>query len=379
MRCAIDQLLLADFRSHERVDLAIGGETVFLFGLNGAGKTNILEAISLLSPGRGLRGATLADLGRRTPGETAGRPWSVSAGILGDAAEVRIGVGVEAAGDARRIVRIDGESAPPGRLTGHIRPIWLTPAQDRLFLDGATDRRRFLDRLVFAGEPAHAGAVNAYDRALRERLRLLTDGPADPAWLAAVEARMGRAGAAVAAARSRTVLALGSVIGARAASAFPKAELRLTGKWEALAAQGLDAEAIAAGLADALIPARARDAAAGKSLVGPHRCDLLVTHAPSGRPAADCSTGEQKALVLGLVLAQAARLSGAHDTPNPVLLLDEVAAHLDGVRRAALFDEIEALSLQAFLTGADETLFETLRGRALGVHVEGSRLTELEA
>jgi len=183
----------------------------------------------------------------------------------------------------------------------------------------------------------------------------------------------------VALARAGTVHALREAIAGRAASAFPKAGLGLTGEWESLAGEGADAEAIAARLAEALAAARPRDAAAGRGLVGPHRCDLLVVHAEADRPAAECSTGEQKALILAIVLAQAARLSGAQDAPNPVLLLDEVAAHLDRVRRATLFDEIEALSLQAFLTGTDEMLFETLKGRALGVHVDGSRLTELDA
>lgn len=379
MRSAIGSLRLGDFRSYETAELRAGGRTVFLFGPNGAGKTNLLEAISLLSPGRGLRGADLADLGRRTPGEARGRAWAVSASIPGEDGEVRIGAGLESANDARRVVRIDGQTARPGRLADHLRPIWLTPAQDRLFLDGAADRRRFLDRLVFAAEPAQAARVNAYDRAMRERLRLLIDGPADPAWLAAVEARMARAGAAVALARAGTVHALREAIAGRAASAFPKAGLGLTGEWESLAGEGADAEAIAARLAEALAAARPRDAAAGRGLVGPHRCDLLVVHAEADRPAAECSTGEQKALILAIVLAQAARLSGAQDAPNPVLLLDEVAAHLDRVRRATLFDEIEALSLQAFLTGTDEMLFETLKGRALGVHVDGSRLTELDA
>jgi DNA replication and repair protein RecF len=263
-------------------------------------------------------------------------------------------------------------------MADHLRPIWLTPAQDRLFLDGASDRRRFLDRLVFAAEPAHAAHVNAYDRAARERMRLLIEGPADAGWLAAVETRLARAGAAVAQARARSVEALGAVIDVRGDTGFPKAVLRLTGEWEGMAGEGGSAEGLEAGLAAALAAARSRDTAAGRALVGPHRCDLIVIHGETGRPAQEGSTGEQKALILSLVLAQAARLSGATDAPNPILLLDEVAAHLDQGRRAALFDAIEALCLQAFLTGTDEMLFETLKGRALGVHVEGSRLTLLD-
>jgi DNA replication and repair protein RecF len=298
--------------------------------------------------------------------------------VLGPEGGVRIGTAQGDAAARRRIARIDGRDVATGALAAHIRPIWLTPAQDRLFLDAAADRRRFLDRLVFAAEPAHAADVTAYERALRERLRLLTDGPADAAWLTIIEARIARAGAAISQARARTVEALRAMIASRETSAFPKAALTLTGDWETMAAQGASADALGASMAEALAKGRPRDAAAGKSLVGPHRCDLEVIHVDTGRAAAQCSTGEQKALILNVVLAQAARLSGAKSEANPVLLLDEVAAHLDQVRRAALFDEIEALSLQAFLTGTDEMLFDTLRGRAVGVHVEGSRLALLD-
>ncbi len=379
MRSAIDHLELTDFRSYERAELAVGGASVFLFGPNGAGKTNLLEAVSFFSPGRGLRGAGLAEVGRRSPAEGVGRAWAVSALIGGDAGQARLGTGLEIAGAARRAVRIDGESAPAGRLAEFARPIWLTPAQDRLFLDGAAERRRFFDRLVFAALPAHAADVGAYDRALRERTRLLAEAPADPAWLTALEAAMATAGARVAQARARTLSDLAVEIDARAGRAFPRAGLALTGEWERLALAGAQAAEIEARLVAALASGRARDAAAGRALAGPHRGDLLVTHFERGRPAADCSTGEQKALILNLVLAQAARLSRVKSQPNPILLLDEVAAHLDPFRRAALFDEIEALSLQAFLTGTEEALFETLKGRALGVHVDASRLTVLEA
>jgi DNA replication and repair protein RecF len=210
---------------------------------------------------------------------------------------------------------------------------------------------------------------------MRERMRLLTDGPADPAWLAALEAQMGRWGAQMAAARARTLEALQAEIDARDDRPFPQADLELSGAWEKLAAQGLATIEIEARLIAALTQARERDAAAARSLTGPHRGDLMVRHREKDRPAAECSTGEQKALILNLVLAQAARLSRAESAPNPILLLDEVAAHLDRVRRAALFDEITALGLQAFLTGTDEALFLDLKGRALGVGVDGGALT----
>ncbi len=374
----VERLALTDFRSYERVELVTQGRSVFLFGPNGAGKTNLLEAVSLLSPGRGLRGASISELGRRAPGEAHGRAWSVSVLLRAGEEEMRLGTGVEAPGASRRLVRIEGETVPSGRLAEFLRLVWLTPAQDRLFLESGSERRGFLDRLVYAAEPAHASAAAGYERAMRERTRLLTEPPADPDWLTALEARMARSGAAMAAARARTLAALQTEIDARADRPFPQAGLELTGEWEALAGEGVETDEIERRLALALQEGRERDAAAGRALRGPHRGDLAVTHRQRGRPAAECSTGEQKALILNLVLAQAARLSRAESAPNPILLLDEVAAHLDRVRRAGLFDEIEALGLQAFLTGVDEELFEDLRGRALGVRVDAGVLTPLE-
>ena len=377
-RSALLSLTLTDFRSYDHAALETEGRSVFLFGPNGAGKTNLLEAISLFSPGRGLRGVAIAELGRRTPGEAVGRAWSVSARVQTGEEETRIGTGVEAPGAARRIVRIEGETVPPGRLGDLIRPIWLTPAQDRLFLEGPSERRRFFDRLVFAAEPAHAIHASAYERAMRERGRLLSEPGPDPAWLTALEAQMAESGALMATARARTLQALQAEVDARAERPFPQAELQLTGDWEKLAASGLEAPEIQARLAPALERARDRDAAAGRALTGPHRGDLAVVHREKDRPAAECSTGEQKALILNLVLAQAARLSRAESSPNPILLLDEAAAHLDARRRAGLFDEIEALGLQAFLTGVDEQLFEDLKGRARGVRVDAGQLAPLE-
>jgi DNA replication and repair protein RecF len=374
VRSVLTRLSLTDFRSYDRAELELDGRSVVLTGPNGAGKTNILEAVSLLSPGRGLRNAALPEIGRRAPEETIGRAWAVAAWLeVGDEA-VRLGVGSESPGASRRTVRLEGEPAAPARLTDHVRPAWLTPAQDRLFLEAAGERRRFLDRLVFAAEPAHAGFAQAYERALRERLRLLTDGPADPVWLDALEGRLAISGARLAEARALTLAALPSEIDARGDLPFPQARLTPLGEWERRAAEGETGPDLEQALASALAGSRGRDAAAGRSLTGPHRGDLSVIHAERGRPAAECSTGEQKALVLNLVLAQAARLSRAESAPAPVLLLDEVAAHLDRRRRAALFDEIEALGLQAFLTGTDDPLFEDLAGRALRIRVEGSRL-----
>ena len=374
---ALSRLTLTDFRSYARADLVLDGRPVYLVGPNGAGKTNLLEAVSLFTPGRGLRGSSLAEVGRRLPGEAVGRAWTVAAVISCDGEETQVGAGVGEPGAARRTVRIEGETVPPGRLADHLRQVWLTPAQDRLFLEGASERRRFFDRLVFAAIPRHAAHAQAYEKANRERMRLLTDeaGPPDAGWLDALEARLAEAGALMAEARAQTLGALQTEIDGRGMRPFPQARLSLTGEWEQMAAAGAEIADIEAKLAQALAAARPRDAAAGRALTGPHRGDLAVVHAEKDRPAAECSTGEQKALILNLVLAQAARLARAESSPSPILLLDEVAAHLDAVRRAALFDEIEALGLQAFLTGTDEVLFEALVGRAQGFRADGSELT----
>ena len=223
MRSAVATLTLTDFRSYQRAELAAGGRSVFLFGANGAGKTNLLEAVSLLSPGRGMRAASLGEFGRRLPGEAEGRAWAVSALIETDDSQVRLGTGVETPGAARRLVRVEGEPAPPGRLAEFVRPLWLTPAQDRLFLEGAAERRRFFDRLVFAAEPIHAAHAAAYERAMRERGRLLGgETPPDPAWLTALEARMAEAGARLAEGRAFTLEALRAEIGQRGGRPFPQ-------------------------------------------------------------------------------------------------------------------------------------------------------------
>ncbi len=367
MRSALASLSLTDFRSWVRADLAVEPGAVVLHGPNGAGKTNVLEAISFLSPGKGLRGAAVGEVGRRLPSEIGGRAWAVSAlAVVGDDL-VRIGTGVERSA-VRRTVRRDGETIAPGGLLHVLRPLWLTPTHDRLFLEAAAERRRFLDRLVFADRPSHAGVASAYERAQRERLKLLTDGPADPVWLTALENRLGEAGALMTAERLRTVARLQAEIDGRADRPFPLADLSLS-----------IPEADAAALKAGFERGRDRDAAAGRTLSpGPHRSDLRVVHRALGRPAVDCSTGEQKALILNIVLAQAARLSrpdaAVGEAPNPIVLLDEVAAHLDATRRSALFDEILALGLQVFLSGADRALFDGLQGRAQFVAVEGGEL-----
>ncbi len=371
----ITTLTLTNFRSYASATLPIQAGTVVLHGPNGAGKTNLLEALSLFTPGKGLRGATAPEMGRREPGEATGRAWAVAAVLTDGEGETKLGTGVQSAGAARRIVRIDGETAPPGRLLDHLRPVWATPEQDRLFSDARADRLRFFDRLVFAADPSHAAAISAYEKALRERLRLLTDGaegqPADPLWLDALEIRLGEAGTRAALARAGALATLQTAIDARADRPFPQADLGLTGEAEQLAATGSDADAIAAHIRDGMARARPRDAAAGRSLFGPHRSDLTALHREKNRPAAEGSSGEQKALVLNLILAQIARL--ATDVARPILLLDEAPAHLDTARRAALFDEIETLGLQAFMTGTEADLFAPLKGRAQFVRVSDGR------
>lgn len=374
----ITALTLTDFRSYATATLEVGAGVCVLHGANGAGKTNVLEALSLFTPGRGLRGASASEMGRREPGETQGRAWAVAARLATPDDEVKLGTGTQAPGAARRIVRIDGETAQPGRLLDHLRPIWATPEQDRLFSDARAERLKFFDRLVFAADPDHAASVSVYERSLRERLRLLTDetGPPDPAWLTALETTLSETGARAAIARARALEVLQAAIDARGDRPFPQADLGLDGEAERLAREGADEAAIAAVIAEGMARARARDAAAGRSLYGPHRSDLTALHREKQRPAAEGSSGEQKALVLNLILAQAARLAG--QAAAPLLLIDEAPAHLDDRRRAALFDEVEALGLQAFMTGTEAGLFEPLRGRTQFVRVAGGGF-EIEA
>ena len=371
----IATLALTDFRSYRAAHLRVDAPIIVLHGANGAGKTNVLEALSLFTPGRGLRGATAPEIGRREPGETGGRAWAAALTLDGSDGEVRLGTGVQSAGAARRMVRIDGETAAPGRLLEHLRLVWATPEQDRLFSDSRAERLKFFDRLVFAADPSHAAAVAAYDKALRERLRLLVDGaegrPADPLWLDALEDRLASSGAAVALARTEALTALQAAIDARADRPFPQAALALAGETEQLAAEGAGADAVGARIRVGLQASRGRDGAAGRSLFGPHRADLTALHREKNRSAAEGSSGEQKALALNLILAQIDRL--ADGPARPLLLLDEAPAHLDAARRAALFNEIEALTaergLQAFMTGTERTLFEGLEGRARFVTV----------
>jgi DNA replication and repair protein RecF len=346
----VTSLALAQFRSHRKLALSFDGRPVAIFGPNGAGKTNLLEAVSLLSPGRGLRRASPEEIGRRA----AGVGWRVTAAIESQGQDHEVETGAEPG--SPRNVRIDGKAAPQVALGRLVRVVWLVPAMDRLWTEAAEGRRRFLDRMTMSFEPGHGDAVLAYEKAMRERNRLLKDEVRDPAWYGALEGRMAESGARIVAHRAE---ALARVAAAQegAATAFPAADLAISGP------EGADLAATQSALAEAFAAGRSRDMAAGRTLAGPHRADLTALYAAKGVPAAQCSTGEQKALLLSLVLANARALAQDHGAP-PLLLLDEVAAHLDTGRRAALYDEVCALGAQAWLTGTGRELFDGLEGRA---------------
>lgn len=347
---AVARLLLTDFRSYREAAVEAGPGLVVLTGENGAGKTNVLEALSLLAPGRGLRGASLAEMARR---DGTGR-FAVAARLASD---TEIGTGTLAAAPERRQVRINGASASANALSEWLSVLWLTPAMDRLFTDSAGGRRRFLDRLVLALRPEHATHSARYEAAMRARNKLLAEQAPDTAWLGALEARMAEHGAALAAARRETVAALADRLIEAPDGDFPRAGLVLEDDQT-----GDLAAAFAAG--------RNRDAAAGRTLDGPHRTDLAVTHAAKAMPAAACSTGEQKALLIALILAHSDLVAERLDR-RPVLLLDEVSAHLDPARRAALFERLVATGGQVWMTGTEASLFAGIGAGATHLTVAG--------
>lgn len=371
---SLSRLRVTDFRSYDRAGLDLDARPVVLTGENGAGKTNLLEAVSLLVPGRGLRAVPFSELCRK---HGAGG-WAVSADVFDGQTDMRIGTGIEpqegGAGETRtRQVRIDGQvQSSAGVLAEYVRIVWLTPAMDRLFVEAASGRRRFLDRLVMGFDPSHGTRVNAYERAMRDRNRLLADNVRDTSWLGALEAGMAEHGVAIAATRLDCVARLKGAIAATQEGAFPKAVLALEGGLESDLSNSVAVD-VEDQFARHLCEMRNRDQGAGRALEGPHRSDLLVRHEAKDMEADKCSTGEQKALLIGMILANA-RLLARHTGLAPILLLDEVAAHLDRDRRAALFDEITALGAQAWMTGTDRSLFEAIEPRAQCFHVEAGRI-----
>jgi DNA replication and repair protein RecF len=373
-RAAVTGLKLSGYRNYASLSLGLDARSVVLTGPNGAGKTNLLEAVSFLSPGRGLRGAGLDEVAR-APGDGA---WAVAATVENGNGTVELGTGVALTADGpegRRSVRVNRAAArSPDVLLEHLRVLWLTPAMDGLFTGPAADRRRFLDRAVLAIDRGHGTRVNAFERAMRGRNKLLAEGPDHSAWLDAIEREMAELAIAIAAARREWAgLTVALIAEGDVAAPFPAAEIALEGTLEHML-DGHAASAVEALYAADLAGDRPRDAHAGRTLAGPHLSDLRVRHAPKQMAAELCSTGEQKALLIGLVLAQA-RLAARQTDEAPVVLLDEIAAHLDQSRREALFAVLEDLGCQAFMTGTDADVFAALGERAQRFTVRDARIT----
>ncbi len=359
----ISKLTLTNFRNYAALSLDLRPGAVVFTGDNGAGKTNLLEAISFLTPGRGLRRAPYGDVARE--GSESG--FTVHAHVEGENGEAEIGTGTagsDAPGESGRRVRINGANAKSAEdMLEWLRVIWLTPAMDALFTGPAGDRRRFLDRLVLAIDASHGQRALDYEKAMRGRNRLLSEESRDRGWFEAIETQMAETGVAIAAARAEMVRLLAAMIEKLPATGpFPQADISLAGTLENQI--GLQpAVEIEENFRRMLADGRERDRAAGRTLEGPHRSDLIVSHRPKAMPAELCSTGEQKALLVGIIISHA-RLCGEMSGTVPILLLDEIAAHLDAGRRAALFAILEELDCQAFMTGTEAALFSSLRGKA---------------
>jgi len=379
---ALTRLHLINFRSYTGAELNVAPGPVVLAGANGSGKTNCLEAISLFSPGKGMRGAKLIDVQRRAPveapalgGAFGASPWAVAAHATraGDVSEIGTGI-VASTGDGppRRTVHLNGAPGQSADLAFILPMLWLTPAQDRLFVEGASERRRFLDRLVFGLDGAHAKRAARYETAMRERARLLRENRLDPVWLDGLEETMAETGAAMTLARLGVIERLNEELNARRESgAFPCAHLALD---DALGDGAIDADILRAGFARS----RLRDAESGRTSMGPHLADLSVRHTGKRMDARDCSTGEQKALLISIVLANARAQTARNGGVAPLLLLDEIAAHLDIRRREALFAEILDLRAQAWMTGTDKDLFAPLSGCAQFFAVASGQFVSME-
>src|SRR3990170_430183 len=379
-RVWVERLQLTDFRNYARLTLSVGPAPVVLTGANGSGKTNLLEALSLLTSGQGLRRAPYPELVR-----LGGASWAVAARLNSRLGAADIGTGLAAGLDAGarsgRLVRIDGEDqSGSGTLSDYVDMVWLTPAMDGLFTGPAAERRRFLDRLIACFQTGYRALLGQFDRAMQQRNRLLTDGVREGARFEGFERIMAEPGVAIAASRAAAVAELAGAIQTRrdgSHAAFPWAEIALAGTLEAdLASRpAVDVED---DYVAALGRERERDRAAGRTLDGPHRSDLAVGHGPKKMPAKVCSTGEQKALLIGLILAHADLVARRGQGAAPILLLDEIAAHLDPLRRAALFEEIIALGSQAWLSGTEPEAFAALADRAQFYRVEEGRIRPLD-
>lgn len=369
MNISLSRITLTNFRNYAHLSMPLTPQPVVLTGANGAGKTNLLEAVSLLTPGRGLRRARVVDMDRAVPGSAnpLPLPWAVIASLCmpdGDEVGVATGRDADAAvqGTDRRLVRIDGNDAPQNALGDVLSVIWLTPQLDQLFLEGQSARRKFYDRLVYSFEPDHAGHVSAYEQAMRERNQLLQDRRNDAVWFAALERKMAEHAVVVAAFRLQTIERLNTVI-AQSSRDFPKATLELHGAVEDMLQAGITAVEAEGRFCELLAASRVEDGYAGRTGHGIHRTELLVFHQAKGMEAAQCSTGEQKAVMLSIVLAQA-RARALWRGAAPILLLDEVVAHLDLKRRAELAEEILDIGVQAWLTGTDAETFGHLAAKA---------------
>lgn len=370
----VSALKLSNFRCYDSVKLEdLSSGLIVLSGANGAGKTNILEAISLLSPGKGLRGAKALEI-QRLEGKT---PWAIAADIEGRGGQTKIGTGLEPLSD-KRLIRINGANAKSqSALADYMACVWLTPQMDRLFMDSSRERRRFLDRLVFSFDPGHSGRVSRYENALAQRSKILRDSyrggaKADPVWLNGLEAQIAETGVSIAAARLDFIQKLQQVCDQEDHSHFPLAKLRAQGTIEELltSAPALEVEDM---FKYQLNASRSVDMISGGAATGPHKSDLAVRMAEKNMPADQCSTGEQKALLIGLILAHA-RLIAAERGIAPIILLDEIAAHLDENRRGALYSILIEIGGQVWLTGTEENLFSAIRNSAKFFHVANAHI-----
>lgn len=376
----ISGLTITDFRNYAHADLAPKPGLVILTGENGAGKTNLLEAVSLLAPGRGLRGVAYSDLARQSgPGV-----WAVSANISGPDGPVKIGTGLTRGGPHSdilpgRAVRIDEQPAASTSALGElVRILWLTPAMDRLFAGPAGDRRRFLDRLVLAIDPHHGPRAGKFEKAMRERNKLLSNHGAEPSWLAGLEQQMAETGVAISAARRDAIGVLSDLIlrnAGQQSDFFPAADISLDGQIEKLLEVSSAVE-VEDEYRRILRDSRHLDQAAGRTLTGPHRSDVIIRHALKDMPAKLCSTGEQKALLISIILAQSDVVKQMFNGASPLLLLDEVAAHLDEARRSALFHNLREMGIQAWMTGTEPALFDAVASSAQIYDISGGQVIE---